>query len=99
MVRNAYPPRDGDQKWPLALSRFAAARKGGEPLEIIVEGVARYASYCETKGWVGTEYVKQAATFFGVGQCWREKWAPSLRSPSRQARDSNFGRAADGFVG
>lgn len=73
-VRPLYPKRHGDHRWRAALGGFRAARKRGEPLEAFVSGVRRYAAYCESLGWVGTERVKQAATFFGREECWRETW-------------------------
>lgn len=98
-VQEHYPKRDGDQKWRLAERHFVASRKRGEPLEAILAGVKRYAAYCVAKGWVGTEYVKQAASFLGREECWREEWKPSAPQPRRGPRDSNFGRSASGFVG
>jgi len=38
-------------------------------------GVERYAAYCRATGNVGTPYVKQAATFFGPDEHFREPWA------------------------
>lgn len=73
-VRPLYPKRLGDHRWRAALGSYRAARRAGEPLEAFVGGVRRYAAYCESLGWVGTERVKQAATFFGREQCWRETW-------------------------
>lgn len=73
-VKPLYPRRHGDYRWRAALGHFRAARRGGEPLDAIVSGVRRYAAFCERKGWVGTELVKQAVTFFGREKCWREPW-------------------------
>ena len=99
-VKPLYPKRQGDQRWEAAISHFRAARKGGEPLESIVNGVLRYAAYCQNKGWVGTELVKQARTFFGSEKCWREEWALGPVTPAgRPRRGSDFGRDDSGFVG
>lgn len=74
LVRPLYPRRHGDHRWRTALGHYRAARKAGEPLEAIVSGVRRYAAFCRDKGWVGTEFVKQASSFFGRDKCWREPW-------------------------
>jgi hypothetical protein len=84
-IKPAYPRRDGDQRWQKAKGLFRAARKAGEPLETILDGVRRYAAWCERKQLVGTVHVKQAATFFGSEKCWREPWA-------------DMGRAAGSFL-
>ncbi len=92
IIKGHYPKRDGDLKWRLAGRHFVAARKRGEPFGVIIAGVKRYAAYCRAKGWVGTEFVKQAASFFGREQCWREEWKPAALTPRRGMRDENFGR-------
>jgi len=80
LIKPEYPRRDGDQRWVEARERYRAARKGGEALEVIVAGVKRYAERCQRKGLVGTDKVKQAATFFGREKCWLESWAESRRA-------------------
>lgn len=85
-VKAIYPHRDGDQRWRTAFSHYRAARKVGEPMETILAGVQRYRAWCEGKGKIGTETVKQAATFMGPEKSWREPWeVPEV--------------AAGGFVG
>jgi len=76
-IKPLYPRRDGDQRWRKASSLYCAARKKGEPLEDIRDGVARYAKWCDRRRLVGTEMVKQAATFFGPEQSWRDAWPAS----------------------
>ena len=85
-VKAIYPPRDGDQRWKAALGHYRAARKGSESMEVIMDGVHRYRAWCERKGLISTDKVKQAATFMGPEKCWREPWeVPKV--------------AAGGFVG
>jgi len=85
-VKAIYPRRDGDQRWQKALSHYRAARKGGESTEVIMDGVHRYRAWCERKGLISTDKVKQAGTFMGPEKCWREPWeVPKV--------------AAGGFVG
>src|SRR6476646_227362 len=83
-IKPLYPRRDGDQRWKKASSLYCAARKKGEPFEVMREGVASYAKWCERRGLVGTEMVKQAATFFGQEQSWRDEW------PASQQRERGF---------
>lgn len=85
-IKAVYPKRHGDQRWQAALGHLRAARKAGEEIETILDGVRRYAAYCEAEDLVGTSFVKQAATFLGTDKCWREPW----RTAQRQER---------GFVG
>jgi hypothetical protein len=40
----------------------------------MIEGTRRYAEFCKSTGKVGTEYVMQAATFFGPDQRYLEPW-------------------------
>ncbi len=73
-VKAIYPRRDGDQRWRQALGHYRAARKAGESIEVIMAGVQRYRAWCERKSLIGTDKVKQAATFLGLEKCWRESW-------------------------
>ena len=73
-VKPAYPKRDGDNRWQQALGHYRVARRNGEPMQTILEGVQRYAFWVEAKGLVGTDKVKQAASFLGKEKCWREPW-------------------------
>ncbi len=73
-IKAIYPHRDGDQRWQNAFGHYRAARKGGEPMETILTGVQRYRAWCEDKRKIGTETVKQAASFLGREKCWRESW-------------------------
>jgi len=69
-----YPKRAGGNSKKNALAKWTARiRTGVDPTELIA-GVERYASYVRATGKEGTEYVKQAATFFGAGEHWKEKW-------------------------
>jgi phage replication O-like protein O len=69
-----YPKRAGGNSKKNALAKWTARiRTGVDPTELIA-GVERYANYVRATGKEGTEYVKQAATFFGAGEHWKEKW-------------------------
>lgn len=63
--RQIYPKRAGDQGWTKALKAANARLREGHTVEEFLEGARNYAIYCRGTGKVGTEYVKQAATFLG----------------------------------
>lgn len=79
----AYPKRGGGNSRADAWRAWQArVRAGVEPAEILA-GVERYARYCAHQGQIGTPYVKQAATFFGPGEHWRDEWACPARPANR----------------
>jgi hypothetical protein len=72
-----YPPRTGGNSKKAAYKAWCARiREGADPAEMLA-GVRRYAAHLRSTGKSGTEYVKQAATFFGPNEHWRERWAAS----------------------
>ena len=75
-IKAIYPRRDGDQRWKRALTLYCSARRKGESFEQIRDGVGRYSEWCKQRELVGTEKTKQAATFFGPEESWREAWPP-----------------------
>ena len=84
----AYPKRAGSNSKQDARKAWAArVRSGVDPAELAA-GVERYAKYMRATGKEGTEYVKQAATFFGLGEHWKESW----ETPA------NSGRSTGGFA-
>lgn len=73
----AYPERAGDQGWRKAL-RAANARfaEGHTPAEMIA-GARRYRDFCAARGdLLGSEFVKQAATFLGPDKPFLLPWHP-----------------------
>lgn len=70
----AYPKRAGGNSKSDAHRAWAARLKSGATADEMLAGVQRYARYCEATGKIGTEYVKQAATFLGRGEHFRELW-------------------------
>lgn len=72
----AYPDRAGDQGWRKAI-RAARARigEGHHPNEFVA-GAARYATFCRATGSLGSEFVKQAATFLGPDKPFLLPWNP-----------------------
>lgn len=74
-----YPKRAGDNPKKKAWHAWSARLKEGHTAQVIIEGVKRYAAYCDAGGITGTEKVKHAATFFGPDESFLEEWKPSGR--------------------
>lgn len=81
-----YPSR-GDHGNPkgAALKAWRARIRAGVPAQELTDGVVRYAAFIRAKGTEGSEFVKQASTFFGPQKFWLEPWTP----PSQPARNEN----------
>ncbi|TXT70715.1 helix-turn-helix domain-containing protein, partial [Enterobacter hormaechei] len=74
----AYPKRAGGNSKAAAWKAWKARIKDGVNTEAMLTGVNRYAGYVRATGSAGTQYVKQAATFFGPDRHFEEPWqAPS----------------------
>lgn len=71
-----YPKREGGNPKGRALKAWRARRKEGHSVEDIKAGVTRYAAYVRASGKEHTEYVMQAATFFGPDRRFLEPWNP-----------------------
>lgn len=86
-----YPSR-GDHGNPKSSARKAwraRVNAGINPVELIA-GVERYAAFVRAKGNEGSEFVKQASTFFGPSKFWTEPWTPPARSgSSRETRNDH----------
>lgn len=72
----AYPKRAGGNSKADALKAWKARLKERVLPNRMLEGVRRYAAFCEATEKTGTEYVKQAATFFGPALHFDEPWTP-----------------------
>lgn len=85
----AYPKRAGGNSRALALKAWTARRAAGASGADLLAGTQRYAAFVRATGKEGTEYVKQAATFYGPGEHYLEPWdAPSVSVvPSETERD------------
>ena len=70
-----YPSRGdhGNPKTP-ALKAWRARIKAGVDADELLRGVERYAAFVRAKGNEGSEFVKQASTFFGPSRFWLEPW-------------------------
>lgn len=83
-----YPKRAGDQGWQKAL-RAAHARiaEGHTPKEMI-DGASRYLQHCQSAETVGSQFVKQAATFLGPDKHFLERYLP-VPTKAERAQDAN----------
>ena len=69
-----YPKREGGNPKARAVKAWRARLKAGADSADIEAGVERYAKYLRAKGKEGTQYVMQAATFFGPDEHWTQAW-------------------------
>lgn len=74
----AYPKRSGGNSKSAAFKAWNARLKEGVTPQAMTEGVERYAAYVLATGNTGTQYVKQAATFFGPDCHFEEAWLPPV---------------------
>ncbi|MER3384911.1 replication protein [Pectobacterium aroidearum] len=70
----AYPKRAGGNPKNSAYKAWNARLKEGVTAETMLDGVKRYAAFVTATGKLGSEYVKQAATFFGPDKHFNESW-------------------------
>ncbi|WP_418517231.1 helix-turn-helix domain-containing protein [Enterobacter hormaechei] len=80
----AYPKRAGGNSKAAAWKAWKARIKDGVTTVEMLAGVNRYAAYVRATGSAGTQYVKQAATFFGPDRHFDESWqAPAVAASGR----------------
>ena len=83
--RDAYPDRAGDQGWQRALKAANARMAEGHTPDEFIEGAQRYEAFCRATGKLGTEYVKQAASFLGPDKAFTLPWlTPKTRAETQQ---------------
>lgn len=82
-VWSLYPRRAGGNSRSDAYKQWRARIAAGVDPSEIEAGVRRYAAYCDAEKQTGTKYVKQGATFFGVGEHWSEPWSATPPTPLR----------------
>jgi len=70
----AYPRRAGGNPKRKAASSYRARLRDGARAADLLAGVERYRQYCEATGKVGTEFVMQAARFFGPDRSYEDAW-------------------------
>ena len=73
-LKEIYPRRINGNPWPRAFKAYNARIKEGYTHAEIKEGLARYAEVCDATGKTGSEFVLQAATFFGPDLRWEDEY-------------------------
>ncbi|MEB7500027.1 hypothetical protein NGC23_07465 [Leclercia pneumoniae] len=88
-----YPKRAGGNSKADAYKAWNARVNSGATVQELLDGTQRYADFVRATGKLNTEYVKQAATFFGPSKHYEEAWkvtAPSgTRDPNTISRPDN----------
>jgi hypothetical protein len=69
-----YPKRAGGNPRPRAWKTWKKCCSEGHTEDELLAGVRRYAVFVRATGKEGTEFVKQAATFFGPDKAFLEAW-------------------------
>lgn len=72
VLREAYPKRDGDQKYPRAEKGFKTLVKGGEDPNIIISCARKYRAWAVANGKIGTDKIQQMATWVN-GSTWLQE--------------------------
>lgn len=89
----AYPTRTGHSKAE-AFKAWQARMADGEAVETILQGIDRYAAYCEANH-TEPRFVKHAATFLGPDRHYLNDWTVVARIPAQQPqRAANGGKYA-----
>jgi hypothetical protein len=83
-LKQIYPKRAGDQGWSKATKACNARLKNGSTWNEILDGVRRYAAYCEATDIIGTQFVKQAASFCGPECHFTLPWDPPRNKAERK---------------
>lgn len=73
-VWDVYPRRTGGNPKREAFKAWTARLRAGVTVEVLQAGVERYRAYCDREGKTGSQFVMQAATFFGPGERYLETW-------------------------
>lgn len=88
-----YPKRAGGNPKKAARKAWEARIREGATPEELRTGVERYAEYARAADREGTEYVMQAATFFGPNERWRDDYLlPSRAGPNGNGRQDGEAR-------
>ncbi|HAK5376659.1 TPA: helix-turn-helix domain-containing protein [Salmonella enterica] len=69
-----YPKRAGGNSKSAAFKAWKARLREGIKPETMLDGVRRYAAWIRATGNTGTQFVKQASTFFGPDRHFDEFW-------------------------
>lgn len=84
-----YPKRAGNNPKSKALKAYSTRRKDTD-MSVIIEGMARYAAFCNATGKTGTEYVMQATRFFGPDELYKQTWDIPKATNNGNSKVSDF---------
>lgn len=88
-----YPKRAGGNSKADACKAWNTRVNSGVAIQELLDGTQRYADYVTATGKLNTEYVKQAATFFGPSKHYEEAWEitaqTGIRDPNVISRPDN----------
>ena len=90
-VWSRYPKRAGSNPKNKAQSAWNARKKLGVSPAVMAHGLDRYIAFCEATGRVGTEFVMQAARFFGPSHEFENDWTPPTDQPKQQGANRSKG--------
>ncbi|HAW5768506.1 TPA: replication protein, partial [Escherichia coli] len=104
-----YPKRAGGNSKSAAFKAWKARIREGVTPETMLDGVRRYAAWVRVTGNTGTQFVKQAATFFGPDRHFEDFWQqPAAPGGGRQrqidilsglgAMSDEFGKSSDNLT-
>ena len=79
-----YPKRSGSNPKRSAFKAWSARLKAGARIDDIAEGVKRYRKFIIATGKMHSQFVMQAATFFGPDERYLEDWTSPAVSAGRQ---------------
>lgn len=88
-----YPKRAGGNSKSAAFKAWKARIREGIKPETMLDGVKRYAAWVRATGNTGTQFVKQAATFFGPDRHFEESW----QQPAAPGGGRTIGLPLSGF--
>lgn len=84
-IWQAYPSRAGGNNKKLAYQKAKARIKDGRSEQDLLTAVDRYRNYISLTGKAGTEFVKQASTFFGSLENIDNDWKPPIMGAGNYA--------------
>ncbi len=92
-AKEIYPARDGGQNWAAAARAWRARLKEGYSSEQLLAGTSAYAEFVQRSGRTGTQFVKQAATFYGPDCHFMAHCDATMAATGFAAKTSLTGRA------
>ena len=106
-LKKAYPKRSRGKAygWPDAYRQLQKRLAEGHSFETILQGTKDYCAATKLSGDYGTEFVKQACTFYGPQLCFLDEYEledaapevvyrrPEIRTKEQQSEDARQGDA------